>query len=297
LPELARMAALKIHGSGAMFGFPTLSECGCEIEHLAEHLMTPEGGADIPGGHTLRPVAGMRLVVLTILVGSGAACWTIPTGRTGVEWAPTRGTMDRSLGEGFHVVSPLSGVYSVDLREQEREEVLDVLADNGLDIKMTSSIPFQLIAGQAYQLIKETGPEYYRTLIAPYVRSSARRVVGRYSPEEIYSTKCEQIEREIRAEVMRKTDGCHLKINTILIREVHAHRICLRAQSLQCLSEIGKNRRADIRATGVSEIQQCCLPLQVGGGHLCAVLADQIEVERGHEATDVPCVKYRHRVL
>jgi HPt (histidine-containing phosphotransfer) domain-containing protein len=53
LPELARMAH-KIHGSGAMFGFPTVSEYGSEIEHLAEHLMTPEGRADIPGGHTLR---------------------------------------------------------------------------------------------------------------------------------------------------------------------------------------------------------------------------------------------------
>jgi hypothetical protein len=34
--------------------------------------------------------------------------------------APSKGTLDRSLGEGFHVVSPFSRVYSVDLREQER---------------------------------------------------------------------------------------------------------------------------------------------------------------------------------
>jgi len=139
-------------------------------------------------------------------------------GRTGVEWTPTRGTRQRSLGERIHVVSPFSRIYSVDLREQE---MLGVLADNGLDIKMTSSILFQPIDTEVYQLIKETGPEYYGTLIAPYVRSSARRVVGRYSPEEIYSTKREQIEREIRDEVVRKLDGRHLRINAILIREVH----------------------------------------------------------------------------
>jgi regulator of protease activity HflC (stomatin/prohibitin superfamily) len=165
--------------------------------------------------------ACIRYIVATALLTSAAACSTVPTGRTGVEWTPTRGTLQRSLGEGFHVVSPFSRIYSVDLREQEREEMLDVLADNGLDIKISSSILFQPIDTEVYQLIKETGPEYYATLIAPYVRSSARRVVGRYSPEEIYSTKREQIEREIRDEVVRKLDGRHLRVNAILIREVH----------------------------------------------------------------------------
>ena len=45
LPELARMAH-KIHGSGAMFGFPAISESAAEIEHLSEHLMKPETAAE-----------------------------------------------------------------------------------------------------------------------------------------------------------------------------------------------------------------------------------------------------------
>jgi regulator of protease activity HflC (stomatin/prohibitin superfamily) len=163
----------------------------------------------------------MRFIIASALLTSAAGCATVPTGRTGVEWTPTRGTLQRSLGEGFHFVSPFSRVYTVDLREQEREEDLDVLADNGLDIKLTGSILFQPIDTEVYRLIEQTGPRYYETLIAPYVRSSARRVVGRYSPEEIYSTKREQIEREIRQEVVAKLEGKHLQVNAILIREVH----------------------------------------------------------------------------
>jgi len=53
LPQLEAMAH-KIHGSGAMFGFPTISECAGEIEHLAEHLMTAEGAADVHTGNTLQ---------------------------------------------------------------------------------------------------------------------------------------------------------------------------------------------------------------------------------------------------
>lgn len=150
-----------------------------------------------------------------------SGCATIPSGRTGVEWTPTHGTVNHTLNEGFHMVSPFSRVYEVDLREQQQDVMLDVLADNGLEIKLTTSILYQPIADQAYDLIRETGPDYYTTLVGPYVRSSARRVVGRYSPEEIYSTKREQIEREIREDVGAKLAGKHLRVNAILIREVH----------------------------------------------------------------------------
>jgi regulator of protease activity HflC (stomatin/prohibitin superfamily) len=150
-----------------------------------------------------------------------AGCTTIPTGHTAVEWTPTQGTLERPLGEGFHVVSPLAEFYQVDLREQEHDESLDVLANNGLDIKLTSSILYQPVPEEVYQLVTQVGLEYYKTLVAPYVRSSARKVVGRYSPEEVYSTKREQIEREIRQEVIEKMNGKHIRVNAILIREVH----------------------------------------------------------------------------
>ncbi len=158
---------------------------------------------------------------VAVIACSFAACATVPTGRVGVEWSPLKGTSDKTLGEGIHAVSPFSRVYDVDLREQEHEDSLDVLANNGLDIKLTSSILFQPIQSEVYQLITQTGADYYSTLVSPYVRSSARKVVGRYSPEEIYSSKREQIEKEIREEVARKLEGKHVIVDAVLIREVH----------------------------------------------------------------------------
>jgi len=163
----------------------------------------------------------LHLVGVAAVAGSLVACTTIPSGRTGVEWSLTRGTENRTLDEGFHFVSPFSQIYQVDLREQQRDVDLNVLANNGLDIDLKTSILYQPIAGQAAELIKGIGPQYYETVIAPEVRSSARRVVGRYSPEEIYSTKREQIEHEIRDEVDNRLADTHLRVNAILIREVH----------------------------------------------------------------------------
>jgi regulator of protease activity HflC (stomatin/prohibitin superfamily) len=163
----------------------------------------------------------IKCVAFAAVLTSGcAACTTIPSGRSGVEWTYTGGTIERPLTEGFHFVSPLSRVYLVDMREQQHEEDLNVLANNGLDITLDASVLYQPLAGQAYELIKQIGPEYYDAVIGPYVRSAARRVVGRYGPEEVYSTMREQIEREIRDEVQQKLQGMHVRVDAILIRQV-----------------------------------------------------------------------------
>lgn len=53
------------------------------------------------------------------------------------------GTVQRPLSEGFHVVSPFARVYHVELREQQNEDSLGVIANNGPDIKLRSSILHQ----------------------------------------------------------------------------------------------------------------------------------------------------------
>jgi SPFH domain / Band 7 family len=110
----------------------------------------------------MQPQNRLHLSGAAAIAGSLAACATIPSGRTGVEWSLTNGTMDRTLDEGFHFVSPFSKIYQVDLREQQRDVDLNVLADNGLDIQLKTSILYQPIAGNlsdkvlAWQGIKAT---------------------------------------------------------------------------------------------------------------------------------------------
>lgn len=210
----------------------------------------------------------VRVIGSAVVAASLGACAAIPTGRTGVEWTPTRGTLNRTMGEGFHVVSPFARIYQVDLREQQHDIDLDVLANNGLDITLRTSILYQPAPNEAYELIRQTGPDYYSVLVAPYVRSSARRVVGRYSPEEIYSSKREQIEREIRTDVTQKLADRHLLVNAILIREVHLPTVVQaaiqqklqeeqRALEMKFVLERSKQEaeRKRIEATGIADYQ------------------------------------------
>src|SRR3990172_9680425 len=57
-------------------------------------------------------------------------------------------------------------------------------------------------------------------VVAPVVRSEARKVFGRYAPEEIYSTKREEIEQQIYEEVLKALEGKHVVVEAVLIRDV-----------------------------------------------------------------------------
>lgn len=75
--------------------------------------------------------------------------------------------------------------------------------------------PNELVALQ-----REIGPEYYTKILEPVLRSEARRVFGRYTPEEIYSTIREIVEREIREGLLAKIAGKRIVLEAILIRDV-----------------------------------------------------------------------------
>ena len=106
------------------------------------------------------------------------------------------------------------------VRSQEREEQLDVLASNGLRIDLDASIRYHIAASEAVQLDQELGEDYYSVLLGPTLRSQARRVVGRFQPEEIYSSQRELIERQIREGVEAAIKGRHIVLEAVLIRSV-----------------------------------------------------------------------------
>ena len=108
--------------------------------------------------------------------------------------------------------------YSV--RSQEKEERLDVQSADGLGITLDTSIRYHAIPDEAVALDQELGPDYYAVLIGPTLRSQARRVVGRFKPEEIYSTQRELIERQIREGIEAAIKGRHIQLEAVLVRNV-----------------------------------------------------------------------------
>lgn len=109
---------------------------------------------------------------------------------------------------------------SYDARSQEHAEQLQVQASDGLGITLDTSIRYHIIPNEAVALHTELGEHYYDVLVGPTLRSQARRVVGRYKPEEIYSTDRESIEKQITDGVGDAIKGRHIIVEAVLIRGV-----------------------------------------------------------------------------
>jgi regulator of protease activity HflC (stomatin/prohibitin superfamily) len=118
------------------------------------------------------------------------------------------------------VIAPWNRLTRYDVRTQDQKEVLHILTNNGLSVSLETSIRFRPLREELPRLHAEIGPGYFDVILAPVVRSEARKVGGRYAPEEIYSSKREVVEHEIVEEVQRAIVGKHIELEAILIRDV-----------------------------------------------------------------------------
>lgn len=161
------------------------------------------------------------LIVLVILISKSAV--TIGSGKAGVLYETFGGgvvTDEPPLGEGFHIVAPWNKVFVYEVRLQEVFEQMKVLSSNGLDIQLDASAWYMPKYDELGKLHQDIGEEYLDRILLPTIRSAARSVVGRYTPEQLYSSKRDAIQREIFEETKKIIDGQHILLDQILVRDV-----------------------------------------------------------------------------
>ncbi|PVX51959.1 regulator of protease activity HflC (stomatin/prohibitin superfamily) [Balneicella halophila] len=148
---------------------------------------------------------------------------TIDAGEAGVLWKRFSDgvvTDKPPLDEGFHIVAPWNKVYVYEVRQQEVYEKMKVLSSNGLDIQLEITAWYSPEYAQLGKLHKEKGERYLERVIQPAMRSAARSVVGRYTPEQLYSTKRDAIQEEIYEETKKILDNQYIDLKEILVRDV-----------------------------------------------------------------------------
>lgn len=161
------------------------------------------------------------LIVLVILLSKSAV--TIGSGEAGVLYKTFGGgvvTDEPPLGEGFHIVAPWNKVFVYEVRQQEVYEKMKVLSSNGLDIQLEASTWFQPKRADLGKLHQEKGEAYVQRVLLPTIRSAARSVVGRYTPEQLYSSKRDAIQKEIYEETKKIVNAQYIQLNEILVRDV-----------------------------------------------------------------------------
>ena len=121
---------------------------------------------------------------------------------------------------GFHIIAPWNDMIRYDVKEQKSEETMDVLDKEGLSINVDVTVIFNPFYDKIGYLHENIGVNYVSVMVIPNVRSSVRAVTGRYTAEEIYSTKRGEVEAEIIESTRQALAEKNIEMKDLLIRSI-----------------------------------------------------------------------------
>ena len=166
-------------------------------------------------------ISVVALVVLMLIFGS-QMFYVLRPGERAVIFKKFSGGLDKEniFVPGFHVIAPWNDLIRYDVREQKAEETMDVLDKGGLSINVDVTIIFNPFYNKIGDLHENIGTNFVSVMVIPNVRSSVRAVTGRYTAEEIYSTKRSEVESEIIESTRRALADKDIEMKDLLIRSI-----------------------------------------------------------------------------
>ena len=162
------------------------------------------------------------IILIAIIIFSSATFLTIDSGERGVLFKRFSGGLEKSkiFTPGFHVIAPWNTMYLYDVREKQLEEAMEVLSSNGLNIAMDVTVRVNPVYNKIGDLHEKFGADYLNTLVKPEIRSSVRKIIGRYTPEELYSTKREEVQSLIQQDLNAVLNKNYIDLRATLIRNI-----------------------------------------------------------------------------
>lgn len=159
--------------------------------------------------------------LLLILLTSGAFV-TIDSGQRGVLFRKFGAGLDKEniYQPGFHVIAPWNTMYVYSVREAQLEEKMKILSSNGLNIKVDITVRVNPVYDDIGYLHEKFGKDYINSLVRPEVRSSVRKVLGRFTPEELYSTKRDEVQTQIQTDIDSVLRTNYIDLRATLIRDI-----------------------------------------------------------------------------
>lgn len=131
---------------------------------------------------------------------------------------------EQVITQGFHMKAPWNALYVYTINETKSDETMDVLDKNGLSIHVDVTaryFPMPDKIGFIHEKFYTSSTEdYIGKLVIPEVRSTVRQVMGRYTAEEIYSTKRAEVETAIRTETEKILQMNFVSAPAVLIRSI-----------------------------------------------------------------------------
>lgn len=164
------------------------------------------------------------VIVVALIIFSSMVFVTLKPGEKGIIFRKFSTGLDKEniYDAGFHIIAPWNEMLIYDVKEQKVDETMDVLDMNGLSIHVDISVRFYPVFDKIGEVHEKFGENYVTKLVIPEVRSTVRQVMGRYTAEEIYSTKRKEVEAAIikETEDVLKLPQNNIHMTALLIRAI-----------------------------------------------------------------------------
>ncbi|QDG75019.1 prohibitin family protein [Labrenzia sp. PHM005] len=215
------------------------------------------------------------LVTLTILVIAAVLLLLWPrifipirSGEAGVLYRLFSGTEVSALyGEGLHIIYPWNRMHIYNTRLQIRENAYQLLTSDGLPVTVYVAIRYRADVRLLPTLHVNVGKNYAEKVVLPETEAVLRRAVGRYTAEEVYTSRRGFLETVI-ANSLVEGEERYVIIDAVLVRRVELpgvvrdaieNKMALQEQSkayaYRIDIEIQEARRKKIEAEGIKDYQ------------------------------------------
>ncbi len=171
----------------------------------------------------ITPIIIIVAAVILIIIFWSRMTVTIDAGHAGLLYKTFKHGINKEqtpLRQGFHLLAPWNHVVDYEIRQKETTQQMEVLSSNLLKINMDITVLHQPMISKLGYLEVERGRSYETVIIMPVMRAVIRTIIAKYLPEEINTTKKEQIIKEIFDETKKTLENNYIQVNDILIRNI-----------------------------------------------------------------------------
>lgn len=211
---------------------------------------------------------GLILLIISSII-------VMPAGYTGI-YVFLGNVSQRTLKSGVNFVPPYVKIVYFPTRLQEltlaESNIVNARTQNGLTISIDCTTLYKIDeskASQIYSLYATSLNELLNKIILPIIRTEIRNVISKYKAEEIYSSKREEIAKEIEKILIQKLSEKGVIVDSFLVRAIllpqeveDAIQMKLKAQQEAEAMEFKKQKAEEearikvIEAKGLAEAQR-----------------------------------------
>jgi len=145
----------------------------------------------------------------------------VDPGEEGFIYRPYNGGVDTetSYSEGTQFIAPWNEMITYNMLQQSETYKSTVMDKNGTDITVEVAINYSVQKGHAAKLHLDVGRNYI-TIINDKSQGAIKNVIGKYTYEEVYSTKRNVLEGEMDRELKEEFNKNYINLEYVEIKDV-----------------------------------------------------------------------------